>query len=85
MKRGNRIRLYYTISPYFLPVIFYSFIILAGKDWCCNILVKYPDLIPYITWGERITDAEKDTWKLSDCNNHVGGSSMDQCKGIEFL
>ena len=62
-------------------VRFYYYI-LIGKEWCCSILRKYTDMIPYQKWGDGMTSSEKIKWKEENCNEHVGGSSKALCTGI---
>ena len=67
-------------------VCLYELIIIGegtNKEWCCSIVKKYPDLIPYLDWGTTgITFFETKTWETFNCNDLVGGISMDQCQGI---
>ena len=60
---------------------FYHYIFI-GNEWCCSILKKYPDMIPYQKWGNGITDSEKKKWDGASCNDRVGGSSKALCTGI---
>ena len=63
-----------------------SLVSLAGHlIWCCGIMKAYPDFLPQNSWGSLIGDKKRyirEEWNLKECNNLVGGSSGENCKGI---
>ena len=47
--------------------------------WCCNVVAKYPDLIPFETFGTFKESADQKQWEKKNCNVLVGGSIKNRC------
>ena len=50
-------------------------------EYCCGVLEKYPDFVPYKTWGSLVDGTEQAKWNKNNCNVLVGGSNKDKCAG----
>ena len=53
-------------------------------EYCCGVLEKYPDFIPYKTWGSLVNGIERAKWDKTHCSDWVGGSSKSKCVGKFF-
>ena len=55
--------------------------------WCCGIMKAYPDFFPRKTWGSLIGDKNRyirNEWDNKLCNDLVGSSKGEKCKGWYF-
>ena len=44
-------------------------------------LKKLPDMIPGSTYGSMNSQEHRDKWATNNCDDVVGGSSKENCKG----
>ena len=74
---------------YILYTFIYMFLYLnvvegSTRRYCCGVLEKYPDFIPYKTWGSLVNGIERAKWDKTHCSDWVGGSSKSKCVGKFF-
>ena len=71
---------------YILYTFIYMFLYLnvvegSTRRYCCGVLEKYPDFVPYKNWGSLVDGTEQDKWNRMKCNILVGGSNKGKCAG----